>query len=103
MKLLKSIAAVAVLGTSFITANPAEARNGWLKVGTSTNGNTYYVKPVEYSGRYRKFLGKSSHTNSTFKNVADCSGWRWRFEEDRAWEDVMPGSLGEDQIKLVCR
>ena len=104
MKLFNAIAAAAVIGASFITANPAEARNGWISAATSReSGTTYYVKPLGNSGRYRWFLGKASHVSVTFNEVADCHLWRTRMENSSQWHDAMPGSVGEAQIKIVCR
>lgn len=103
MKLFTVIAAAAVVGTSLIATTAVDARNGWFKAGTTTNGTTYYVKPLEFSGRYRKFLGTASHVSSVFEQVADCSGWRTRYLNSQAWSDVMPGSVGESEIQIVCR
>ena len=48
MKLFNAIAAAAVIGTSFISPNPAEARNGWVIVGEN-NGELYHEKFESYA------------------------------------------------------
>lgn len=104
MKLFNAIATAAVIGTSFIAPNPAEARNGWMSAGTTGYPKvTYYVKPLDNSGRYRRYLGKASHVSGTFNEVADCHLWRTRMENSSEWRDAMPGSVGEAQIEIVCR
>lgn len=52
MKLFHAIAAAAVIGASFFTANPAEARNGWVYVGTDVDGDAHYAKVDSYAGKY---------------------------------------------------
>ena len=50
MKLSAFVAAAAVIGASFIAPNPAEARNGWVKVGCgSQSGQCVYVKVIDRS------------------------------------------------------
>jgi hypothetical protein len=106
MKLFSAIAAAAVIGGSFLIPNPAEARNGWVKVGCgSQSGQCVYVKVI---GRNNypivKYLynGKNSHTME-----AHCQKWATRFVNDNGtrdnWKDVMPQSLGEAEVETVCR
>ena len=103
MKLFNAFAAAAVIGISLIATTAVQARNGWIRAGTNISGETYYVRPLEFSGRYRKFLGTASHVDSIFEQVADCSGWRILNLNSQTWRYVMPGSVGENEMKIVCR
>ena len=103
MKLSRVIAMAALATPLLFAAKPAWAMNQWQTVGTNTSGNTYYVKPLEFSGRYRRFLGTASHVDAVFKQIADCSLWRVRPLNSRFWQAVKPGSIGEVEIKMICQ
>ncbi|WP_156097828.1 hypothetical protein [Synechococcus sp. KORDI-100] len=102
MKLFTSIAAAAaVIGTSFIAANPAEARNGWMHYGTHYDNSSSYVKVLSRNGAYANVLARNSK-GGDFYMTLDCSGWRWAFKGEK-FQDVMPGSYGENLQELVCQ
>ena len=104
MKLFAAITSTAVIGTSFLVPNPVEARNGWVLIATSRSGNTaYYVKPIDSSGRYRRFVARSSDDRRNIQMVADCSKWRVRGENNSKWNDTMPGSVGDKGQNIICR
>lgn len=108
MKLFNAIAATAaVVGTSFIAVNPAEARNGWIM--TTTNEElTRYIKITSKDGQYIEY--QIYHSN--FENpkplsaYADCQKWRFRYTHrtDSDWIDVMPMSIGEHEFEnYICK
>ena len=104
MKLFNAIAAAAVIGTSLITATPAEARNGWVYV-TSTQTETgvdasNYVKVTSRSGNVVYLISRWSDMGDFNKQV-NCSSWRHR-TDSRAWRDIMPGSIAETMAQKVC-
>lgn len=103
MTFSRAIATASLAAPLMFAAMPGRAMNQWLTVGTNTSGNTYYVRPLEFSGRYRRFLGTASHVDSVFKQVADCTRWRVRPLSSQFWQVVKPGSIGEVEIKMICR
>ena len=106
MKLFNAFVAAAVIGTSLVTANTAEARNGWVHLGTADNGVTHYVKPLGGSWPYRLYIDNTSD-GPELKAEADCQKWRYRWvrkDNSRSpWTDVMPESWGEAKINVACR
>ena len=106
MKLFNAIAA-AVIGTSFIATNPAEARNGWMKSGCSNDGSCYYQKVLSANWPYVTY--KNNTPYGMWTEVADCQQWRYRETHlngksiNNAWIDAMPGSIGEVSLINVCR
>ena len=106
MKLFNAIAAAAVIAASFVTANPAEARNGWVTAAESTDAVTTHIKKVDFSGRVRKFYMNNVGPGARgvpFLAEADCSGWTMRPSGVDQWIDVMPGSVNEESMKIICR
>ena len=103
MTFSRVIATASLAAPLMFAAMPCWARNQWLTVGTNTSGNTYYVRPLEFSVRYRRFLGTASHVDLVFKQVADCMRWRVRPFSSQFWQVVKPGSIGEVKIKMICQ
>jgi len=102
MKLFNVIAAAAVIGTSFITANPVEARNGWVYLG-ETKGQSWYIKPAGCSGSVCRILNNVSGEDQYYSTF-NCSTWqRKRHTKDGGWKDIMPGSYAESSAKIACR
>ena len=104
MKLFSSIAAAAVIGASFITATPAEARNGCVYM-TSTDTEqgvtaSYYAKVTSRSGNLVSFIGRWSDLGDRNRQV-NCSTWQLR-NVGAAWRDIMPRSIGETTARRVC-
>ena len=106
MKLLNAIAAAAVIGGSFLIPVPAEAKNGWVNVGSLRNGETHYVKPLGGNWPYRMYINGFS-SGEDLKAEADCKRWRTRWVNAdgsrEPWKDVMPGSFGESKVEVACR
>ena len=102
MKHFTAIAPAAVIGASLLVPNPVEARNGWVHVSTQ-NGVSSYVKPLDFSGRYRKYIYKANNINMDLNVVADYNSWNFRYEGQSGWNAVMPGSVGETLFETVCR
>jgi len=106
MKLSTFVAIAAVIGGSFLIPNPAEARNGWMKVGCSSRtGQCVYTKVLNRNSYpYVSFMSNGKHM---FKLEADCHGWRTRYINDNgskdSWTDIMPQSLGDAEMQIVCR
>ena len=104
MKFFNAIATAAVIGASLISGAPVEARNGWIVVSTTRDGNTSYVKPLQFSGRYREYLfNRSNSAGAPLKYVADCQEWRDRLATGSEWNDIMPQSIGNTLFTIVCR
>ena len=103
MKLFNAIAAAAVIGISLITATPAEARNGWVKAGTSNRGHSYYVKKVSRNGHYVTYLERSTEDKLELKMIADCSRWQFRKASNTNWSPAMPDSVGGAILETACR
>ena len=107
MKLFSSIAAAAVIGTSFIAATPAEARNGWVYVGTGTRTQaSHYVKPLGTSGAFIKFQWQTTGGGSWNEpHLADCRGWKTKdlSYSKSTWDDALPGTMADAALKTVCR
>ena len=105
MKLFSAIAAAAVIGASFLTPNPAEARNGWLKAACNNNSQCYYIKPIQRNYPFVTFKSNSPHGG--FTEEADCLQYKTRYVNQNGtkdnWRDAMPGSIGEGVIETACR
>ena len=97
MKLFNAIAAAAILGASLITANPAEARNGWMFMGHS-DGHPVYWRSRGYRGNICQveinFQGK-------YTQWFNCNSWQYAFK-DKVWKDLMPESAAEYRANQVC-
>jgi len=102
MKVFNAIATAALIGASFITANPVEARNGWIYATTTRDGTTYYVKPLGCSGNLCSAIERAN--TEDLKMVSDCSNaWRYKYSNGSdKWIEVMPSSIGETIQKIVC-
>ena len=98
MNLFNAIAAAAVIGTSFIAANPAEARNGWVFTGTHTRDNgqssSVYERPLGCNGSVCTYQRQMSHWDSPTTNKINCQKWV-HVKSDGTTEDIFPGSNGE--------
>ena len=104
MKLFNAIAAAAVIGTSLITANPVEARNGWIFTGTGNRtGNSHYVKNLGYQGPFVKFQWKATGSGGwDIVHLADCNGWKQREIDSPNWEEALPGTIADGVLEAVC-
>jgi len=108
MKLFTAIATAAVMGTSLLTATPAEARNGWVQAICDDNtGECYYVKVISKRGSYVDY--KVNTVYGLFTYTGDCNGYRKRQlshnggRSQGQWKDVMPNSWGEAELETACR
>ena len=102
MKLFNAIAAAAVLGSSLITAAPAEA-SGWIHVETQRDGSIIKVKPLSNSGRYRKYMYYVSTAEVTpTKRLVDCKA-RQTQNYKGYWIDIAVGTLGERIYRIICK
>ena len=101
MKLFNAIAAAAVLGASFIAPNPAEARNGWVYMGTM-DGESNYIKPLGRSGSIASILSKWSGSEPIRVDY-NCSSWQKRVGgSGQRWTPIYPGSTANTNAKLLC-
>ena len=102
MKLFNAIAAAAVIGASFIAPNPAEARNGWVFVGTM-DGESNYMRPLGKSGNIARIEDKWSDMRTTFVVEYNCSSWQKRtVGGTRGWTLIYPGSAADVKANRVC-
>ena len=105
MKLSTFAAIAAVIGGSFLIPVPAEARNGWIQVGTS-NGETHYMKPLGCNGAMCSHLATYSSTNYIFKETVNCRNWYYQASlngQTTGWRPVMPGSVLDGKARISCR
>ena len=100
MKLFNAIATAAVIGTSLITATPAEAGNGWIHAGSSVKGDAMYVRPLSRSGNIVTY--EENFDGSKGKFVANCPAWQYKRYRGSKWIDVMPNSIGAAAHRTVC-
>ena len=101
MKLFNAIAAAAVISTSFIAANPAEARNGWIYQGQTRDGNAVYYRPKGCNGAICNYEDFHSNWEKPIANKVDCN--RWQIIDSRGRYDIMPRSNGEAKAEQMCR
>ena len=107
MKLFNAIAAAAVIGTSLVTASPAEARNGWVYIGENTKGVRMWIKPASSGGYKGYFYNSTGKSGSPSYCQVNCNNWseRYRYSDGSGylgWEDVMPNSMGDKILRYVC-
>jgi hypothetical protein len=100
MKLFNAIAAAAVIGSSLIVTAPAEAGNGWIDAGTSTKGDTMYVRPLSRNGNLVTYEENFNGSNGKF--IANCPAWQYKRLNGNKWHDVMPNSIGAAAHRTVC-
>ena len=100
MKLFNAITAAAVIGTSLITATPAEARNGWVYI-TDYDGASNYMKYVGRSGNIVTTQEKWSDLPRIRTHKYNCSTWMRQIVGE-PWEPIYPGSVAEAKAKKVC-
>ena len=101
MKLLNAIAAAAVIGTSFIAPNPAEARNGWVQTGTS-QGVNHYSKLDNRKGNYVSIVSNDTE-NGMYKMTFNCQTWDYTMRSDGSvWHPIMPGSIADTKARTFC-
>ena len=102
MKLFTAIAAASVIGTSFIAANPAEARNGWIQVAPKM-----YAKQIDTTGTIRTFQWRTREdASNAVTNVAkaNCEEWSYRILlRDPIWIEALPGTAGYEMLNVACR
>ena len=109
LKLEKLLTAgfAAALGASFLAANPADARNGWMKADCNSKGDCSYHKVTSRGYPFVEYKTNGQHFNSA--SMADCQQWRVKATSIRGkayqegWQEVMPGSIGEAEVEMVCR
>ena len=107
LKLEKLLTAgiAAAIGASFIAPNPAEARNGWVKVSCDENLECTYQKNLKRSGSIVTVLTQTPDLRR--QEEKNCSDWSYRYAlndgSKSSWEDIMPGSIGETMQELACR
>ena len=105
---------LAILVSSTIGDKPVEAKcrsNGWCEGGYDSQGNWCYVKKV--GGRWPfiqyKQQCKDKQGNDLFGIILveadysrDRSRWLTEWVKPRGWTDVLPGSIGESKLAVVC-
>ncbi len=108
MRLRTYLVGLAVIASSVIAVNPVEAqsKNGWYRAGCDNEGNCQYYKKIGGSWPFIKYNANSQGGMVTLE--ADCQQWRERYLGDHSsgkspWHDVMPGSVGETGMEIVCR
>ena len=103
MKFFNAIAAAAVIGTSFIAPNPAEARNGWVLIGESNRGRLMHEKLDSFAqGRYANV--QVADIGGSYPKTIDCLKWSFTFRSDgTGWRPVLPGTMGEASAERWCR
>ena len=102
MKLFNAIAAAAVIGSSFMAATPAEARNGWVYMGSS-DGEYNYMRPLGKKGEIARIEDKWSDSSSTYIWEYNCAAWQKRMVGGtRGWTPIFPSSIAEEKAMRVC-
>lgn len=106
MKLSSHLVGLAVIASSFIAVNTVEAqsKNGWYKSGCNVQGQCNYVKKIGGSWPFIKY--KLNSQVGMFTLEADCQQWKRRtIRSDGSrgtWRDVMPDSIGEGGMIVLC-
>ena len=77
MKLFNTIAAAAVIGTSFFSVTPVEAKYGWTKVAENQAGDSVYIKDISCGGPLCEYDFQLSRGNIVTHQV-NCNTWKMR-------------------------
>ena len=109
MKLLDAIAAAAVIGTSFLAANPSFAESRWTKVASSEH-YTGYVSGVQRNKGIATYQLKVVPTargedSGTFTVQTNCDNWTKRAKWSSGWgewKDILPGTNAASELAAVC-
>ena len=101
MKLFNAIAAAAVISTSFIAPNPAEARNGWIYDGADGQGRSVYVRKLGCAGNICRFQLQIAGTSPTTFGI-NCNSWTISNQYGTT-QEIMPGSRIETKANQMCR
>ena len=111
MKLFNAVAAagVAVLGGSFVIANPAESQDQlfkWQKAYEFTG----YVRGVNRRGNFaiytRMLFNRDTRETSTLSAQANCKDLTARYLSAGEWSDwfkALPGTETSAEVAYVCR
>ena len=102
MKLFNAIAAAAVIGASFITATPAEARNGWREAACDYENDCLYMRKTSKTGNIVKFETKLTGSD-VYDRTGNCYTWQVNQVGSSNMKDVMPGTLIESALEMACR
>ena len=112
MILFNAIAAAAVIGTSFVAATPAEARNGWILVARSTDGRGHYIRNVKSMGsgiyRYEDDLNNiveaKCNGEYVYKRlvILNVNGKPNVVMKNKAWKEPRPGTIGMAEAEAAC-
>ena len=102
MKLFKAIATGIYISIASMIAPPYVEASVWRRAGENSNGDVFYVKPLQFSGRYRYYLQTSSHKSKIYEVQGDCAEWRLRLVGDPNWQWISAGSIGNAVLRIVC-
>ncbi len=100
MKLSAFVAAAAVIGSSFLIPVPAEARNGWIRVGENIDNETLYMKVDRRNGAFRNV--SLNFGGGIYQREINCNSWYRRYPGE-SWEPIMPQSIFETAAIKACR
>ena len=106
MKLLNFAVIATVFTVSFVIPVPAEARNPWIKVAESSQGDSIFIKELTCSGLLCEY--DYAERASVVKHQVNCKNWtmlpkgyegsEFNFE----WRTILPGSTIEAAAEYVC-
>ena len=105
MKLFNAIAAAAVIGTSIIGTNPAEARNGWFYVATTNHGASMYSKSAGCSGHICTSVTQySDEGGRQYFDKINCRNWTISYQNGNGrTSPIFPASNAEIIANRICR
>ena len=97
------IAAAAVIGASFVTARPSEARNGWVYVGTDIDGDAHYAKVDSYAGKYVNLQVAVQLRMNPYPMTIDYKKWSKTFQSNGGgWSPIYPGTMAATNARPFC-
>ncbi len=111
---MRKAIALAAATLASITIAPAAmaqcAANGWCRVDDNYE-RTLYMRHISRNGRYvtadvqRIYKPWARKENYVLRAVYDCQAARFMFIEERPqlWADILPGTVGENQLRFACR
>ena len=107
IKLFNSIAAAAVITASYVTANPAEARNGWIMTINQDNYRVYnkFISRSDNIVTYENQLTKRSGKSSRHIIEVNCSAWTKRSKFDFGWgkwNEILPETVADYSARAMC-
>ena len=91
-------------GSEALVTNKSKAQTpgGWFHGGTASDGYRLYIKPLGCDqNNFCRAIAKGRI--GKYKVTYNCNNWTRQTEFSSEWDDIMPGTNGDNMAKIACR